>query len=133
MSPNKKASETADYTILIVDDEAIARDTLEGHLITEGYNLTLVNSGFQALKHLEKNHADLILLDIMMPHMDGFEVCQRIKTNERWRHIPVILFTAFWDDEVEQRGTEVGADGFLQKPINGVKLRLLIRSILEIE
>ncbi|MBN1219147.1 MAG: response regulator [Anaerolineae bacterium] len=122
--------QAANYTVLIVDDEAIARDILEGHLATDGYQVVLVNSGFQALNRFEQNPPDLVLLDIMMPHLDGFEVCQRIKTNERWQHIPVILITGFWDNEQVIRADEAGADGFLKKPVDGAELRAQVRSLL---
>ena len=122
----------SDYTILIVDDESIARDILKGHLITEGYNLVSVSSGFQALQHLERNPVDLVLLDVMMPYMDGFEVCRQIKKDERWRDIPVILVTAVLAEEHGEFGVEALADGFLQKPINGVGLRKQVRSLLHL-
>jgi CheY-like chemotaxis protein len=125
--------ETAKPTILIVDDESIARDILEGHLASEDYTLTSAKNGFQALQHLESQPPDLVLLDIMMPRMDGFEVCQRIKSDERWQHIQVILITSFWDRDQVERGMEVGADGFLQKPVKGDELRSRIRSLLGIK
>ncbi len=118
-------------TILIVDDERIARDILEGHLISEDYNLVFHASGFQALDYIEKNPVDLILLDVMMPHMDGIQVCRSIKSNERLRHIMVILITGFSDDELQMRARDAGADGFLAKPIKGENLRLVVRSMLE--
>ena len=124
---------TANHTILIVDDESIARDILEGHLITEGYNIILASNGFQALRRLERHNPDLVLLDIMMPRMDGFEVCQQIKSNERWQHIPVVLFSGYWDKEQQQRAQEVGADGFLRKPLDGNEVRILVRSLLRIK
>lgn len=123
--------DTSKYTILIVDDEAIARDIFEGHLVTEGYNLVSVNSGWQALQYLEQNQVDLIVLDVMMPHMDGFTVAERIKTNDRWRHIPIILVTAFWNQEQMDRGVAVGVESFLPKPVAGNELRAQIRLLLQ--
>ena len=123
--------DTSKYTILIVDDEAIARDIFEGHLVTEGYNLVSVNSGWQALQYLEQNQVDLIVLDVMMPHMDGFTVAERIKTNDRWRHIPIILVTAFWNQEQMDRGVAVGVESFLPKPVAGNDLRAQIRLLLQ--
>ena len=119
------------YTILIVDDETIARDIFEGHLVTEGYNLVSVSSGWQALQYLEQNQVDLVVLDVMMPHMDGFTVCERIKTNDRWRKIPVILVTAFWNQEQMDRGIAVGAESFLPKPVAGNDLRAQIHLLLQ--
>ncbi len=122
---------SSNYTILIVDDEAIARDILEGHLAGEGYHLAMVNSGWQALQYLEQNQVDLVLLDIMMPHLDGFAVCERIKANPHWRKIPVILITGFWNQEQMDRGIAAGAESFLPKPIIGQDLRMQIRLLLQ--
>jgi CheY-like chemotaxis protein len=118
-------------TILIVDDEAIARDILEGHLATENYKLVFAKDGFQALRRFERHRPDLVILDVMMPHMDGFEVCKRIKSDRRWQHIPIILITAFWDQEQMDNGIEAGAESFLPKPISGEDLRTQIRLLLQ--
>jgi CheY-like chemotaxis protein len=123
-------TDTIAPTILIVDDEAIARDILEGHLAGEGYNLITVSSGWQALQYLEQNQVDLVVLDIMMPHMDGFAVCERIKANPRWRKIPIILITGFWSQEQMDRGIAAGAESFLPKPVTGNDLRAQIRLLL---
>ncbi len=120
------------HTILIVDDERIAREILEGYLTADGYNLRLVKNGHRALDYLEQGQVDLILLDVMMPYMDGFEVCRHIKANERWRHIPIILITAFWEQDQMARGTELGANGFLKKPINRTELRTQVSAALEL-
>ena len=117
--------------ILIVDDERIAREILEGHLISENYNLVLKASGFQTLEYIDKNPVDLVLLDVMMPHLDGVQVCRSIKSNEKTQHILVILITGFSDDELQERARDAGADGFLAKPIKGENLRLVVRSLLE--
>jgi CheY-like chemotaxis protein len=132
---SESAKQADQYTILIVDDEAIARDILEGYLAPEGYNLVYANSGFQALEQLGQSETlpDLILLDVMMPHMDGFEVCQRITANRRWQHIPIILITGFWDKEQVQRGLEAGGTEFILKPINGVELRIRVRAMLGLD
>ena len=129
--PVNNGPETVKHTVLIVDDDSVALDILEGHLASEGYNLILTSSGFEALRHLERDQPDLIVLDVMMPHLDGFEVCQRIKANGRWRHIPVILITGFWDQEQMDRGIAAGAESFLPKPIDGDELRSLVRLMLE--
>jgi two-component system, sensor histidine kinase and response regulator len=124
-------SNSPEYTILIVDDESISRDVLEGHLASEGYNIIHARDGFQALRRFERHRADLIILDVMMPHMDGFEVCRRIKSDKRWRNIPIILVTAFWDQEQMDRGIEAGAESFLPKPLNGDELRSQVRLLLQ--
>ncbi len=120
-----------EHTILIVDDESIARDILEGHLAADGYNIVHAKDGFQALRRFERHRPDLVVLDVMMPHMDGFEVCRNIKSDKRWRHIPIILITAFWDQQQMDRGIEAGAESFLPKPINGDELRSQVRLLLQ--
>lgn len=129
--PVNNGPDAAKQTILIVDDDPVALDILEGHLAFEGYNLLLASSGFQALRYLEREQIDLVVLDVMMPHLDGFEVCKRIKDNERWRRIPIILVTGFWDQEQMDRGIAAGAESFLPKPVGGNDLRTQIRLILE--
>jgi len=119
--------------ILIVDDDPNARDTLEALLIQEGHDLVTASNGQQALDVLNDLAPDAILLDVMMPGMDGFEVCQRIKADERWRHIPVILVTALDSKEDLVRGLDAGADDFVSKPVNGTELRARVRSMLRIK
>lgn len=120
-----------EYTILIVDDESIARDVIEGHLASEGYNIVHARDGFQALRRFERHRANLVILDVMMPHMDGFEVCKRIKSDKRWRNIPIILVTAFWEQGQMDRGIEAGAESFLPKPLKGDELRAQVRLLLQ--
>jgi len=120
-------------TILIADDEPSARDTLEALLFREGYDLTFAASGQEALACLDDLAPDVILLDVMMPELDGFEVCRRIKADERWRHIPVILVTALGSKEDLAHGLDAGADDFLHKPVNGIELRARVRSMLRIK
>jgi len=120
-------------TVLIVDDERSARDTLEALLFREGYELVFAASGHEALTLLQELTPDVILLDVMMPGMDGFEVCQRLKANEQWRHIPVILITALDRREDLVQGLDAGADDFLHKPVNGPELRARVRSMLRIK
>jgi len=120
-------------TILIVDDEPSARDTLEALLFREGYDLAFAVGGQEALACLDDLAPDVILLDVMMPDMDGFEVCRRIKADERWQHILVILVTALGSTEDLVRGLDAGADEFLSKPVNGPELRARVRSMLRIK
>ncbi|MCL4294744.1 MAG: response regulator [Anaerolineae bacterium] len=119
--------------VLIVDDEPSARITLEALLFPEGYELTLATSGLVALDLLDQFKPDTILLDVMMPEMDGFAVCQQLKAHKLWRHIPVILVTALDSKEDLVRGLEAGADEFLSKPVNGFELRARVRSMLRIK
>jgi len=119
------------HTILIVDDESITRDILEGYLARERYNLIFAKDGFQALRRFERHRPDLVILDVMMPHMDGFEVCRNIKSDKRWRHVPIILITAFWDQQQMDRGIQAGAESFLPKPIDSDELRSQVRLLLQ--
>lgn len=119
--------------ILLADDEPTARDTLEAFLYPENYNLIFASNGLEALNQLQNFEPDVILLDVMMPGLDGYEACQRIKNNSSWRHIPLILVTALNSKEDVVRGLDAGADEFLCKPINGLELRARIRSMLRIK
>lgn len=121
--------------VLIVDDEPSARKTIEMLLLREGYEMTFVEDGAEAFVELDDMDVlpDAILLDVMMPDMDGFEVCQRLKRHPRWGHIPVILVTALDSKEDLARGMDAGADDFLHKPVNGLELRARVRSMLRIK
>ena len=119
--------------IMIVDDEAIARDVMEGLLIREGYQLTFATNGPEALAAIAGEPPDVILLDVMMSGMNGFEVCRRLKAEEQWQHIPIILVTALSSKEDLAQGLEAGADDFLTKPVNELELRARVRSMLRIK
>lgn len=119
--------------ILIVDDEHITRHTLEALLQQEGYDLTFCDNGQDALNQLDELAPDVILLDVMMPNLNGFEVCRLIKANEDWRHIPVILVTALASKKDLARGIDAGADDFLSKPVSGLELGARVRSMLRIK
>lgn len=120
-------------TILIVDDESFARDVMEGFLHPEGYNLLFATSGIEALTNIETTKPDVILLDVMMPIVDGFEVCRRLKADERWQHIPIILVTALVNKEDLITGFEAGANDFLRKPVSELELRARVRSMIRIK
>jgi two-component system sensor histidine kinase/response regulator len=119
--------------VLIVDDDPSARFTLDALLFREGYGLAFAASGLEALAHLDELAPDAILLDVMMPDMDGLEVCRLLKAEERWRHIPVILVTALDSKEDLAHGLDAGADDFLSKPVNVLELRARVRSMLRIK
>ena len=119
--------------ILIVDDTLSAQEILKGHLMGQGYSLAFASDGLEAFKQIVENPPDVILLDVMMPGMDGFAVCQRLKSDSKWRHIPVILVTALDDTGDLVRGLDAGADDFLTKPVNSSELRARVRSMLRIK
>ena len=119
--------------ILIVDDEPYARQAIEMLLMKESYELLFAEDAHEALAQLDDEIQDVILSDVMMPNMDGFELCQRIKRNPKWSHVPIILVTALDSKPDLARGLEAGADDFLHKPINGLELRARVRSMLRIK
>ena len=116
--------------ILIVDDELAGRETLVDLLDGQSYNLVFANNGAEALEKVAKLRPDLILLDVMMPGMDGFEICRQIKAEKTWQHIPIILVTALDGKKDLVRGLDAGADDFLSKPVHGMELRARVRSML---
>ena len=116
-------------TVLIVDDEPTARETLIAILEGEGYDLFQAKDGIQALQMLKQFQPDLILLDVMMPAMDGFEVCRRIRATPALAEVPIILLTALDDRDSLLRGIEAGADDFLSKPPDRRELVARVRTI----
>ncbi|MBW4657156.1 MAG: hybrid sensor histidine kinase/response regulator [Drouetiella hepatica Uher 2000/2452] len=119
-------------SILVVDDEPSGFDVIEGILFGENYELHYASSGAAAIKRIETVLLDLILLDVMMPDMDGIEVCRWIKTSSA-QHIPVIMVTALSSKVVLARCLETGADDFIDKPVNPLELRARVRSMLRIK
>jgi PAS domain S-box-containing protein len=117
-------------TILIVDDVESARDTLEALLTGEDHHLAFAADGAEALKKVAELHPDLVLLDVMMPGMDGFEVCRRLKSDRAVQYIPIVMVTALDSKEDLVQGLGAGADDFLSKPVNGLELKARVRSLL---
>jgi len=120
-------------TILVVDDDVVNVELLEEMLSLEGYRVDKAFDGFQALRRISESPPDLVLLDVMMPGMDGFEVCRRIKADQANRFIPVVLVTALRGTEDRIRGLEIGADDFLSKPVDRGELLARVRSLLRIK
>lgn len=109
-------------SVLIVDDMAKNIQLAAKFLTNEGYNLFFAQSGEAAMKQVNSRSFDLILLDVMMPMMDGFEVCRRIKENERTKNIPIIFLTARTDDDAIKKGFSLGGVDYITKPFNPVEL-----------
>jgi putative two-component system response regulator len=110
-------------TILIVDDEYSGRETLESVLEGEGYNLVMAENGPQAIAKAKAFLPDVILLDVMMPGMTGFEVCERIRSDPSVAEIPIIILTALDDRDSLLTGLKAGADDFISKPFDRFELR----------
>ena len=116
--------------ILIVDDDAMMREILEAFLTPEGYTLTSVQSGEEALDIVKSSPPDLIVLDARLSGVDGFEVCKQIKTNDATRRILVTMATALSSDEDKKRGIEAGVDDFIPKPFDLPVMLNRIRTLL---
>ncbi len=119
--------------ILIVDDLAPNRHLLEVKLAAEYYDTIMAKSGEEALEIADVERIDLILMDAMMPGIDGFEACRRLKKNPKTYHIPVIMVTALEETKDRIRGLEAGADDFITKPIEDFNLMARVRSMLRLK
>jgi adenylate cyclase len=124
-------SDAAASHILVVDDNASNRDLLSRRLVREGYRVTAAQSGASALALTAAESFDLVLLDLMMPGMSGFEVLRRLKAEDRTQHIPVIMISALDELDSAVRCIEAGAEDYLPKPFNPVLLRARIGASLE--
>ncbi|NJR65717.1 MAG: two-component system response regulator [Leptolyngbyaceae cyanobacterium CRU_2_3] len=116
--------------ILVVDDHPSSRLTAVALLSVEGYEVLEAESGQMALECITRVNPDLIILDVMMPGMDGYEVCRRIKQNEHTRLIPIVFVTALSDRHARLRGIEAGGDDFLSKPFDQLELSTRARSLI---
>lgn len=119
--------------VLVVDDILPNVKLLEAKLKAEYYDVVTATNGMDALKKAAEENPDVILLDVMMPGMDGFEVCQRIKADPKISHIPVVMVTALTDSEDRVRGLESGADDFLSKPVNDIALMARVSSLVRLK
>src|ERR1700694_5596619 len=120
-------------TILVADDQAANRELLEELLTTQGFKVIAVPDGAAALQELSRAQADLVLLDVMMPHLDGFTVCEQIKANPDTYLIPVILITALSDRQDRIEGIKMGADDFLSRPVERTSLLARVRALLRLK
>jgi adenylate cyclase len=119
--------------ILVIEDEPTNIQTLSTVLKERGYQINIATNGRQALEVLERIRPDLILLDIMMPQMDGFETCRRIKASTAWREIPIIFLTAKTDTADIVRGFELGAVDYVAKPFNAHELLARVNTHLTLD
>src|ERR1700756_5210959 len=119
--------------ILVVDTVPANVKLLEARLSAEYFDVLTANNGTEALKMCQRAECDMILLDVMMPDMDGFEVCRRLKTDPLTHHIPVVMVTALDSPADRVRGLEAGADDFLTKPVSDIVLLTRVRSLTRLK
>jgi len=120
-------------TVLIVEDDPALLIFLYKSFLSEGYYAVMAKNGEDALKKLEKSHIDIVISDVMMPVMDGIALCNTIKNDINFSHLPVILLTAKTNTEAEIQGLENGADAYIAKPFKWKQLSLIIKNLLELQ
>ena len=117
-------------TVLVVDDEQDLLDLIEYNLKKEGFSVLTAVDGESSIQIAREHKPDLVLLDIMMPKMDGLEVCDKMRSDADLMHTPIIMLTARGDEKTEVEGLDTGADDYITKPISTKKLLSRIRAVL---
>lgn len=120
----------AKHRILVVDDEEDLLELIQYNLAKEGYRVTCVGTGEDALREARGNPPDLIVLDLLLPNVDGLEVCKLLKNDPRTKHVPIVMLTAKGDEADMVTGLELGADDYISKPFSPRVLTARIRAVL---
>src|SRR5712691_9166648 len=116
--------------VLVVEDEPDIRDLLSFHLAREGFEVRTAGTGLQGLREVKAKHPDLVVLDLMLPELNGLEVCRRLRQDPDTASIPVIMLTAKGDEADRVVGLEIGADDYVTKPFSPKELVARVRAVL---
>lgn len=119
--------------VLVVDDDWMNREIIEAYLQTHNYRVTTTGTGKEALNALQDGIPDLIMLDVMLPDMSGFEVCRQVKQQDVTKFVPVVMVTALESDEDRLKAIEAGADDFVTKPFNSILMLTRVKSLLRMK
>ena len=120
----------SDYTILVVDDSPVVLEAVRDALIRDGYDVLSAADGIEALDIVKQHHVDLILLDIDMPRMNGYQLCKLLKRDDKFKSIPVVMLPAKSSDTDRMWGVKAGTDEYLTKPFNYAKVKELLGRFL---
>ena len=118
--------------VLIADDNEQNRELLDAYLADEDYQILMAQDGAETLQVVREQQPDLILLDIMMPRMSGYEVCEQLKADPEFSGVPVLMVTALNEMGDIEKAVDAGCDDFLTKPVNQLELRTRVRSLLRV-
>ncbi|UCD58954.1 MAG: response regulator, partial [Candidatus Hydrogenedentota bacterium] len=132
-SETPKRGQRKESLILIVDDHRLSRELFKTYLANAGYDTIEAKDGKEALDRLAEHTPDLVLLDLIMPVLDGYEVCRRIKEDRHTTLLPVIMVTGLEDFDAKMRALTLGADDYINKPINERELLMRVRNHLRIK
>jgi DNA-binding response OmpR family regulator len=116
--------------LLVVEDDALIRELIRINLESAGFVIVMATDGFQGLEMARTENPDLIVLDIMLPKMDGFKVCRILKFDDKYKHIPIIMLTARIQEVDKETGFKTGADGYMTKPFETEELIKKINQVL---
>ncbi|MCA9117518.1 MAG: response regulator [Planctomycetaceae bacterium] len=126
------ATSTGPSRLLIADDNQQNCELLDAYLASEGYDIRFAHDGMETLEVVEQFQPDLILLDIMMPKLSGYEVCERLRKQESTSGIPILMVTALNEQGDIEKAVDAGCDDFLTKPVNRLELKTRVRSLLRV-
>ena len=125
----QEVKEIKDIAILVIDDDSLMQKVVEASLMKDNYKIIFASDGETGIQLAKEHMPDLILLDVVMPGIDGFEVCNRIRNDENLLYIPIIMITALDDRDSKIQGLEAGADDYICKPFDKLEFRARVRTV----